>query len=119
MFNHPGGKFLIQVNVGRDISRFFYGGYSLEGNFNQKPPLGHNHSNNAKAIINDLIVAVYDKEILTQATDCELIPHLTHMWNSTTGTIFLKSKDKAVVPNFKGFFPGLDMIGKHFKIRSS
>jgi len=30
MFNHPGGKFVIEHNVGRDISKFFYGGYTLE-----------------------------------------------------------------------------------------
>lgn len=29
-YNHPGGLFSIHHNVGRDISKFFYGGYSLE-----------------------------------------------------------------------------------------
>lgn len=29
---HPGGRFVIEHNVGRDISKFFYGGYSLDGN---------------------------------------------------------------------------------------
>ncbi len=29
---HPGGKFVLQHNTGRDISKFFYGGYCLEGN---------------------------------------------------------------------------------------
>ena len=28
--SHPGGRFLIEKNFGRDISKFFYGGYSLE-----------------------------------------------------------------------------------------
>ena len=27
---HPGGRFLLERNSGRDISKFFYGGYSLE-----------------------------------------------------------------------------------------
>ena len=27
---HPGGRFLITQNVGRDISKFFHGGYALE-----------------------------------------------------------------------------------------
>jgi hypothetical protein len=27
--SHPGGKFLLQHNIGRDISKFFYGGYVL------------------------------------------------------------------------------------------
>jgi len=26
---HPGGKFLITRNFGRDISKFFYGGYVM------------------------------------------------------------------------------------------
>jgi len=25
--NHPGGSYLITHNIGRDISKFFYGGY--------------------------------------------------------------------------------------------
>jgi cytochrome b involved in lipid metabolism len=29
---HPGGSFLLQYNVGRDISKFFYGGHALDGN---------------------------------------------------------------------------------------
>lgn len=44
---------------------------------------------------------------------------MTHMWNSTTGTIYLKSTDGVPVHNFKSFYPGFDMIGKHFKLRSS
>jgi cytochrome b involved in lipid metabolism len=28
--NHPGGNFTIEHNIGRDVSKFFYGGYSLE-----------------------------------------------------------------------------------------
>ena len=27
LYNHPGGQFLISHNIGRDISKFFYGGY--------------------------------------------------------------------------------------------
>jgi cytochrome b involved in lipid metabolism len=27
---HPGGKFSLSHNIGKDISKFFYGGYSLE-----------------------------------------------------------------------------------------
>jgi cytochrome b involved in lipid metabolism len=55
-FNHPGGRFSIEQNIGRDISKFFYGGYSLEnkkGNF-MKP---HTHSNISKYAINSLVVA--------------------------------------------------------------
>lgn len=27
LMNHPGGKFVLEQNIGRDISKFFYGGY--------------------------------------------------------------------------------------------
>ena len=31
-YHHPGGAFLLEYNIGRDISKFFYGSYSLDGN---------------------------------------------------------------------------------------
>lgn len=30
LLTHPGGRFALQHNIGRDISKFFYGGYTLE-----------------------------------------------------------------------------------------
>jgi len=27
---HPGGQFLLKANIGRDVSKFFYGGYTME-----------------------------------------------------------------------------------------
>lgn len=54
--SHPGGRFLIEKNIGRDISKYFHGGYSYE------PLLGaknHAHSNYARTIVNSLIVARY------------------------------------------------------------
>lgn len=53
MDEHPGGKFSIQHNIGRDISKFFYGGYALE---NQKSVPAHTHSNDARKIVNSLII---------------------------------------------------------------
>lgn len=38
--NHPGGKHLISHNIGRDVSKFFYGGYALDS-LSAKP---HAHS---------------------------------------------------------------------------
>ena len=28
-FHHPGGRFVMQRNLGRDISKYFYGGYTM------------------------------------------------------------------------------------------
>mmetsp|Transcript_14914 Transcript_14914/g.20212 ORF Transcript_14914/g.20212 Transcript_14914/m.20212 type:complete len:172 (+) Transcript_14914:377-892(+) len=54
--SHPGGRFLIEKNVGKDISKYFYGGYSYEP---QKGAKNHTHSNYARTIVNSLIVARY------------------------------------------------------------
>ena len=51
---HPGGQFLLDFHVGRDISKYFYGGYVLENGTGLKP---HRHSNVARMIVNDLTVA--------------------------------------------------------------
>ena len=59
---HPGGRFVLQHNIGRDVSKFFYGGYSLEGNLGQRPAKGHPHSALARMIVNDLAIAKYCPE---------------------------------------------------------
>ena len=49
---HPGGQFLIDFHVGRDVSKFFYGGYVLE---NQSGMTPYTHSNVARGIVNGMI----------------------------------------------------------------
>ena len=48
MEEHPGGSFLLEHTIGGDISKFFYGGYSLDGNLNSDS-VNHFHSNVARA----------------------------------------------------------------------
>ena len=36
-FSHPGGQFVLKYLVGRDISKFFYGAYTLEQNVYCQP----------------------------------------------------------------------------------
>jgi cytochrome b involved in lipid metabolism len=52
MPNHPGGKFSLEHNIGRDVSKFFYGGYALE---NENKMEAHTHSNTARKVVNSLI----------------------------------------------------------------
>jgi hypothetical protein len=57
---HPGGAFLLNHTVGRDISKFFYGGYALDGN-NSDPKqrnTRNTHSNQARKVLNRHIVGV-------------------------------------------------------------
>ena len=56
--DHPGGAFVLRHNVGRNISKFFYGSYSLEGNLVPGgPDRRWVHSNYARKIVNKIIVA--------------------------------------------------------------
>jgi len=59
-FEHPAGAFLLKFNIGNDISKFFYGGYCLEGSQGMKP---YNHSNVARIIVNTLVVGRINDEI--------------------------------------------------------
>lgn len=53
---HPGGQFLIDSTVGRDVSKYFYGGYKMENNkHNMDGP--YRHSMSARKIVQGLIVA--------------------------------------------------------------
>lgn len=60
--HHPGGKFAIRHLVGTDVSKFFFGGYSLENNLTQIAR-GHKHSAYAKLIVNQLAIAIYESDI--------------------------------------------------------
>ena len=68
--------------------------------------------------MNDLVVGVFEKSIETQITECYPDFKMTEMWNNTTGTVYLKATEQVKIANFRSFFPGLEMIGKHFKVRA-
>ena len=53
---HPGGKFLITRNYGRDISKFFYGGYVLVSDTKV-----HTHTPAALKICEALVVGVLNE----------------------------------------------------------
>lgn len=116
--HHPGGKFLIKINNGRDISKFFYGGYCLDGNLNGNPNEGYVHSNYAKMVCNDLTVGIYERETHPMSINCFVDKKKTHMWNKTTGTVTFENIDKKRISSFKNFNSGFEMLGKHYKLRS-
>jgi cytochrome b involved in lipid metabolism len=51
---HPGGKFVLHKNIGRDISKYFYGGYKLVNDPSEKQ---WTHSASASLLANSLQVA--------------------------------------------------------------
>ena len=82
---HPGGRFLIEYNRGRDISKFFYGGYVLETGNGQGP---FAHSNVARVIVNGLIVARIDAKASTFNAKIKA----THNINSTTTAFTMRAE---------------------------
>lgn len=52
---HPGGKFTIRKNFGRDIAKFYYGNYSLTNGKLTKP---HTHTGQANQILQSMIIGV-------------------------------------------------------------
>ena len=51
---HPGGHFMLNRMNGKDISKYFHGGYNLEPS---RDGWNNAHSNYARKIVNSLIVA--------------------------------------------------------------
>lgn len=63
-YAHPGGRHLIDHNIGRDISKFIYGSYTLSGNSDdpKAPTLRHSHSNVARKVANLHAIATFKKD---------------------------------------------------------
>ena len=116
---HPGGKFVIEHTVGTDIAKFFYGGYSLEGNMKPTPAFGFRHSNYARIIANDLAIARFDcpADGSTESF-CRLRWDLDNEVNKLTRSFVLETLDQKPRKNYKTYYPGLKNLTKHFWIRS-
>jgi len=108
---HPGGRFLIEHNIGRDISKFFYGGYAMENN---GKPEAYTHSGIAKTVVNSLIVGRLEaKTSLYQGT----IQEKTEVNSLTTTFNFqLEKKVSGDGKIAQTFYQDISMIGKHFLV---
>jgi len=80
--HHPGGKFILERNIGRDISKFFFGGYSMIKD--QKMVI---HSAMALAICDKMVVGyLKDQE---QVTYTPAVSESSHTVNKLTKTVRL------------------------------
>ena len=64
IFKHPGGSYLLESTIGRDISKFFYGSYAHDGNTNdpKAKTLKHAHSNIARKIVNRHVIGFIENK---------------------------------------------------------
>lgn len=110
---HPGGKFNLKQNIGRDISKFFFGGYSLV-NVPKKVP--HHHSQAALDIVKTLVVGVIKDQQFVQ--DELFTITRSYPVNDTTKTFSFTSIDNEPVTNLKLWYNDPAMIGRHFLVYS-
>lgn len=108
--SHPGGKFVLEYNVGRDVSKFFYGGYTLETSSGMRP---HTHSNSARYIVNSLVIARLEEKASSFATR---IVSSTEV-GKNTNCITLKAEGPDVSFRLPSSID-VTAIGRHFLIRS-
>lgn len=58
MFDHPGGRFVLQHLIGADVSKYFYGAYTYENYISDKTT--HTHSQLARRKVGNLAIARLD-----------------------------------------------------------
>ena len=90
----------------------------MDGNIDRDTPRhGTKHSNHARKIVNQLIVAYYEKEVDRTSTVCRLNQEKYFTVKEHMRTIYMQSIDRKPVPNFKKHYPGFEVLTKHFWIR--
>ena len=100
--------------VGTDIGKFFFGGYSLENNGEGERARTHTHSSYAKLIVNDLVIAIYEKDIPVSTETVQQVHSKCVSVNSETQTIIMiAEKEKE---NFRQLYEDERIIGKHFRV---
>lgn len=80
MAEHPGGRFLIENSIGRDVSKYFYGGYVMENGVGLTP---HRHSNVARSIVNKIVVGRLNNRAQTftvRASASQVINHFAKVF---------------------------------------
>ena len=71
MSRHPAGTFLIKNCVGRDIGKFFYGGYKMEHNEDNIQVNPYRHTMAARKIIRELVIGRI--EVLAPEAETKII----------------------------------------------
>ena len=110
---HPGGKFTIRKNFGRDIAKFYYGNYALTNGMLTTP---HTHGGQANLILRSMIVGVIEDQ--HDAVEEPTKIFAKHELTDNIATFTFKKLDGKKVRNFKGWYFDLGMVAKHFTVSS-
>lgn len=120
---HPGGKFTLTHNYGRDISKFFFGGYNLVQVKGLRPK---HHSQSALDIVRTMVVGVIAGQESVQ--DQRFTISKKAMVNEGTATFTFQCEGasgdlnnskvglKPMTTNLKRWYNDPEMIGRHFLV---
>ena len=117
---HPGGAFLLTQTVGRDISKFFYGGYTLDGN-GGKPGSNkkvHAHTNVARKVAIQHVVAFIGCSSVNEDKYRINHEHTMQINKWTNSFVFKSTSPTPMGTSIQNFYSDLSMLGKHFTIVS-
>ena len=87
-FTHPGGRHVINHNLGRDISKFFYGGYTLATSSGEEP---YKHSNIARETVNSMIIGCLHNPAISAICNIQDKFRI----NKTTSVFTLRTNDRS------------------------
>ena len=111
---HPGGKFNLLHNLGKDISKFFYGGYNL---VNEPGKKTQTHSMAALDIVQTLTVGTIEGQ--AQVQDEKFKIFAKQQVNRSTATFTFASVAGKRIDNFKSWYNNPQMLGRHFVVYSA
>mgnify|MGYP000860080405 CR=1 FL=1 len=116
-YAHPGGDFLLSYNVGRDVSKFFFGSYALDGNHNN--PAGRNnrwaHSNIARKVANRHCIGALvrtNTAVGTYKIDQSEVLDV----NSFTKCFPMVCTTHRILPGVSNYYSELATLGKHYHL---
>jgi len=110
---HPGGKFLIDATVGRDVSKYFYGGYKMENSkSNRDAP--YRHSMMARKCIPGLVYARLNEKAMT--AEAGIIEKTDIVADTKAFTFECTDKAREV---WSLFYQDIQMIGRHFLLTNT
>jgi cytochrome b involved in lipid metabolism len=105
---HPGGRFTFHQNIGRGISKFFYGGFKL---FNLPTERNWNHSSSAMAVLNSMAIGHLEGQGDVKPLKVRVAEKI--VVNGIANTFRFESVDGKQVNNFKHWYSDLSVIGRH------
>ena len=111
---HPGGRFVLEKNVGRDISKFYCGSYSI---LEDLSIVLHTHGRQADWQVYQMIIGTVEGQKKGAATVAVYKERQLNE-NSHTATFHLHAFDETKKDQYKRFHNSLNHVGQYYIINA-